>query len=242
MQATQIALSEYKIDTAGFAAYLERARYDLIPEYYCGGTAYNFTEKALEHYVAAELLALSPDDVYCDVASDASPTPKIYKSLFGCTTYRQDLSYPLGLNGDTIGGDAARMPVPDGFFSKAALHCSFEHFEGDADTRFIREAARILKPGGRMCIAPLYLAETYHILTDLNVLDSVKDFPREDALVFYREKWGNRFGRHYDVAHLARRVLAHTKGLKVTVFHITNAKEINPSCYLTFALIFEKES
>ena len=58
------------------------------------------------------------------------------------------------------------MDVPDAFADKLFLHNSFEHFEGDADTGFVREAWRVLKPGGRVCIVPLYLSTRHQILTD----------------------------------------------------------------------------
>ena len=64
-----------------------------------------------------------------------------------------------------IGGDAASLPVPDGFATKMALHCSLEHFESDSDIRFFQEAHRVLSPGGKLVVVPLYLTERYFILT-----------------------------------------------------------------------------
>ena len=132
------------------------------------------------------------------------------------------------------------MPLPDGFCTKMALHCSFEHFEGDADSGFIQEAARVLRPGGRLCILPLYLAPRYTILTDLQALSSVADFPREDAVVAWSKGWRNRFGRQYDVPHLNRRVRDFAQGFKLVIHEVTNAKEIHPSCYLRFCLMLER--
>ena len=92
------------------------------------GRARNFVEKSLEHYLGTKFLDLSQQDVYVDVANAGSPVPEIYQVLFGCTVYRQDLSFPEGINNHAIGGDAAEMPVPDAFASKMALHCNLRAF------------------------------------------------------------------------------------------------------------------
>jgi len=65
-----------------------------------------------------------------------------------------------GFNGNTIGGNATDMLITDGVATKMALHCSFEHFEGDEDIRFIKEADKVLRGEGKMCILPLYLFNT----------------------------------------------------------------------------------
>lgn len=165
--AKNIAVIPYSIDNSGFKQFLERA--DPIYKqfnYYQGGTSANFLEKALEHYLAATLINLSKEDIYVDIANCNSPTPEIYHALYGCEVYRQDLIFPEGIHGNIIGGDAANLPLENQFASKMALHCSFEHFENDADIRFIVEAARVLKTGGKLCIVPLYMHSEYAIQTD----------------------------------------------------------------------------
>jgi SAM-dependent methyltransferase len=230
-------LKDFTIDLGDYQRYFVRAGYkEKYPNYY-PSTLY---EKSLEHYIAAKLLNLSSNDVYIDVASANSPAPEIYSRLFGCKTYRQDLAYPEGLNGDTIGGDAANMPVPDGFASKMALHCSFEHFEGDSDVRFIRECARVLRKGCAVCIVPLYLFDKYVILTDPKVSIPIGVQFEEDAIVFCRAGWGNRHGRFYDPAHLAQRVRANLSGMGLTIYRVTNAREIHETCYMEFVALITR--
>ncbi|WP_425482769.1 hypothetical protein [Caldichromatium japonicum] len=43
----------------------------------------------------------------------------------------------------------------------ASLHCAFEMFAGDDDVLFVQEAARLLVPGGRVVILPLYMYTHY---------------------------------------------------------------------------------
>ena len=166
LRAAGFNLISFRINKLDYEAYIRRANYDQY-DYYEYGSGQNFAEKSLEHYMAAKLLHLNIQDIYIDIANSNSPTPQIYNQLFGCKSYRQDLIFPEGVNGFTIGGDASKMPISDEFASAMALHCSFEHFEKDADIRFIQEASRVLKPGGRLCILPLYLHTEYAIQTDL---------------------------------------------------------------------------
>jgi hypothetical protein len=243
-----IDLEELPIDTGGYRRYMEAACYVDYPDYYNGGNprgpgaprTSKFVEKTLEHYLAAKLLQLSPHDVYLDIASANSPAPDIYRKLFGCTVFRNDLTYPAGIDGDAIGGDAGDMPVEDGFATKMALHCSFEHFEGDSDIGFIREASRVLAPGGMLCILPLYMADKYSILTDPVVLPR-KGISFEDGATLYcRKGWGNRHGRFYDIPHLKERVLANMGDLELKIFIVRNQDRIGPGIYLRLAALFRK--
>lgn len=137
----------WQVDQAGFERFPCAHPWSPAPYYY---------EKKLQYYLSAAVLRLTREDRLVDVASQGSAFPGYAKRIVGCDVYRQDLIYPPG-RARYLPGDASAMPVPDGFFTAMTLHCSFEHFEGDSDIRFIREAARVLRPGGRVCIVPLYL-------------------------------------------------------------------------------------
>ena len=229
------------LDVAAYRRFIAAAGYERFPLYYAGGRAPGFHEKGLEHFLALELLRLGPGDVYVDVASQNSPVPEIYGRISGARVFRQDLSYSAGVHGERIGGDAARMPVADGFASAIALHNAFEHFEGDSDARFVTEACRVLRPGGRLCIAPLFLAARYVVQTDPAV------WPREgvpfeaDAEVACARGWRDRHGRFYDVPHLVSRVRDSLRGARLTVFVVGNAREIDPAVYLKFVALIERD-
>ncbi|MEG4320136.1 MULTISPECIES: methyltransferase domain-containing protein [unclassified Microcoleus] len=232
-----IDVEDYKIDVDDYRKYFQAARYaEDFPDYY----SFNLPEKALEHYIAAKLLQLNNKDIYIDIASQHSPTPTIYSRLFGVNPYLQDLDYPQGLHGNMIGGDAANMAVPDGFASKMALHCSFEHFENSSDMGFIREVSRVLRPGGAICILPLYMFDEYAIQTDpaVSIPQEVKF--DDDATVYCAYGWGNRHGRFYDPEHLLSRVCNNLNGMKLKVYKIVNAKQVDQSCYVQFAGLIQK--
>jgi hypothetical protein len=99
---------------------------------------------------------------------------------------------------------------------------------------------RILKPGGRLCIVPLYLANEYSILTDPKIsrIGSV-DFGKE-ATIYGVEGWGGRHGRFYDPNHLISRVFNALAGMDIKIYHVMNASEIHPSCYVKFVLLAQK--
>lgn len=232
LRARDIAVRPYTIDIPAYHRFVTAAGYaERYPTYY----SFNQHEKSLEHYIAADLLGLAPSDVYIDIASEGSPVPDIYGRLFGCTTYRQDLSYPPGVAGDRIGGDAASLPLADGFATKMGLHCSFEHFERDSDMRFMREIQRVLRPTGAVCIVPLYLFDEYAVQTDPQLSGSAEPSFDADAVLYCASGWGNWHGRFYDAAHLAERVQQQIGNLHLTVYRVLNAKEVDPSCYVEFA-------
>ncbi len=220
--------------------FFERARYDRFRFYYAGGRDTGIHEKAREHFLAADLMGLRADDVYLDVASYHSPASQIYRELYGCTTYVQDLQYRQGLHGDRIGGSAAAMSVEDGFASAMALHNAFEHFEGEHDSGFIREAARVLRPGGRVCIVPLFMFSRYAIQTDPVELPREGISFDEGAILYAARGWRNRHGRWYDAAHLVSRLLVHVSPLRARVLNLENARDVHPECYAQFALLLEK--
>lgn len=237
LRALGVPVIDWFVDAADVAAYIQQAGYATrYADYYPGSRI----EKALEHYVAARLLSFSPGQRYLDVASEGSAAPAIYEELFSVESWRQDLAYPRGVHGRTVGSDAARMPLPDEFVDRIGLHCSFEHFEGDADVRFVSEAERVLRPGGTVCIVPLYFAEPYSVMTDPAIAVAQRVPFERDALVCCVSGWGNRYGRMYDADHLVDRVLSRTRQLCPTVYRLRGGEKVDPSCYARMALVLRK--
>jgi len=134
------------------------------------------------------------------------------------------------------------MPVPAGFATKMALHCTFEHFEGDSDTRFVDEIARVLKSGGKVVIVPLYIHQCYTIWTDPSLFASSRIRPDPGATVFLNVGWSNAFGRHYSPEAFYDRVVrkCEDNGLCIRILKVTNVQELDPSCYVRFIALIEK--
>jgi len=198
-------------------------------------------EKYLEHFVSYDLLKPEPHATIVDVASFRSYFPKILRAK-GCRVIVQDLVFPPGRNGDVLGGSASAMELPDGSVDAMTLHCSFEHFEGDSDIGFIRESARILRPGGRVVILPLYLHQEYLTQADPYYM-SIGDIPMDaGATMVAVSGYANRHGRHYSPPAFLSRVhdVAVARGLHPILKLVKNAHEIAEYCYLKFALVLNK--
>lgn len=233
-----VAVIPFRIDPEAFWRHVHSCEY---PANYAAGPVDEGgarEKKLMEYFVSLELLHPEWTDVVIDVASERSIFPEVLRRLTRATVFRQDLIYRPGVNGDRIGGNAAHMPVPAAFADKLVLHNSFEHFEGSADLDFIAEARRVLRPGGIVCIAPLFMSEEYHILTD-PLVDRRGIVWDEGARIVEQPWWHNRFGRFYDAAALRSRVLAPAErvGFTPTIYHFANVQEIHPSASMHFALV-----
>ncbi|MCH7908993.1 MAG: cold shock domain-containing protein [Candidatus Hydrogenedentes bacterium] len=186
------------------------------------------SQKAMQHYLSIELMGLSEGRTYMDVASSNSVFPDIALKHIGVTkAYRQDLKYTPGVHGDKVGGNGASIPLPDETLDAMALHCSWEHFEGDSDVGLLQEAVRLLRTGGRVCIVPLYMANEHLIQTSLSMWrnGAKLDVPifELDATLYIREDVHQRCMRSYDPVALRRRIFANTPSdLRLCVHHFTN--------------------
>jgi SAM-dependent methyltransferase len=230
-----VSLSVFPIDCTEFGVYAERASKGFpYPDYYNS----NFTEKFLEHFIALRLLAPAPGEVLLDIASEGSPLPAIAAGLMKSKAYAQDIMYKSGIHGDRIGGDACAMPVPDGFAASAALTCSIEHFEEDADIRLFRELARVLRPGGKVVVVPLYLWVEPAALTDPSISATTDVRFDPEATVYCAKGWNNRHGRFYSAETLKRRILSQA-GFRFTVFRLTGYEPLG-SAYARWALLGER--
>lgn len=241
IKALGIEVRPYSIDVNAFWSHVAACSY---PRNYAAGSMSEGgvrEQKLLEYFVSIDLLNVKSGDVVIDVASEWSIFPNVLRKLSGAAVYRQDLIYPPGVQGDRIGGSAVQMPVPDAFSDSIVLHNAFEHFEGTADTDFILEAWRVLKPGGKLCILPLFISDRHAILTD-PLVDRRGIMWDPGTQVIELPWWHNRFGRFYDAAALQHRVLepASRLGFIPTIYHVVNAKAVHPQAYLYFILTLQK--
>jgi len=234
-------VTAYHVDLEAFRAHIAQMKY---PRFYAGGPIQeggSREQKLLEYFVSLDLLQIRSSDVIIDVASEWSMFPEVIHKLTGAHVYRQDLIYPPGIKGDRIGGDASDMPIPAQFADKLVLHNAFEHFEGSADTEFVVESWRVLKPGGVLCILPLFMSNSFTNLSDplVNRQGVVWD---EGASVIERLWWHNRFGRFYNTEALYSRVLqpAEQLGFHTTIYRVINMREIDPPVNLRFVLMLYK--
>lgn len=237
LQRLPVEVRPYPVDVGRFDSHLRDFVY---PHAYAAGPLEeggNRENKLLEYFLSLELLDIHPGDVVIDVASEYSIFPTVVRQLRGGTVYRQDLIYPEGIHGDRIGGNAAAIAVGDQFANALVLQNSFEHFEGTADTGFIAESWRILRPGGSVLIVPLFVSEEYINITD-PLVDRRGIAWDPGARVLELPGWHNRFGRFYSADALERRVLAPARqvGYDVELLHFANVADVHPMAATHYAL------
>jgi hypothetical protein len=228
-----------------FSDYIKLPEYEGSYREYGGKDLCSFLEKALEHFLSFKIAEPKPGQVYMDVGSCVSVVPQILRQYHGCECYVQDLELPAGVNGWNVGSNAAKIPLPDSSLDGMMLHCTFEHFEGEADSQFIRECARLLKPGGKAVILPLYV--NLHWTNVTGETDEAKrkaiEFDAEASHFCVIPEWRNRFGRHYSAASLLDRVLnvAVSCGLTVELFRVANFEVIHPGLWLKWIMALKKQ-
>ncbi len=184
-------------------------------------------EKQLEHYLTMKYLPVLSGDTVIDVAAASSPFVKILKEKMGISGYKLDQVYQPGLRNDEIGCDAGAIPVSDEFADVLTLHCAFECFQDPSDVLFASEAVRVLRPGGRLGIVPLYLDDVHFVKTGPRY-DKRKVKVEADALWLWRDDKYEKepFSRHYSPDSLKGRVIDHMNGLTCEIVHFSNLDEV----------------
>jgi hypothetical protein len=197
-------------------------------------------QKLLEHYVSLELLRPVRGETLIDVGGAESPFAEYVEHRFGARGFSLDMAYPPGIHGRRIGCGADAIPLEDRSVDLMTLHCAIDHFEGERDTRFVREAARILRPGGRVCILPVYFASA-----PTNVCNPRRYSPGQkfdsDAEVRAVAGYENRFGRFYGLETFRRRILDASPALRPRLYRIGGDQPRIPNNYLHHALVLRRE-
>lgn len=126
-------------------------------------------KKMLELYVSFLLLDIKSSDVYMDAAGGQYS----YASRINCAQkIIQDirLSDKLknfhGTGVTYLDSSCADIPLADKSVNKISCHHSIEHFQKNADSDFMNEVQRLLAPGGRCVILPVFICENSFLITD----------------------------------------------------------------------------
>jgi ubiquinone/menaquinone biosynthesis C-methylase UbiE len=179
-----------------------------------------------------------------DVAAAQAPFQRLLRVIFGVKeSWRQDWNYRTNILNKTLGGNASSLEVDDESFDSLFLHNSWEHFEGESDFEFLKEAFRVLKPGGKVFITPLFFGIEGFVTTSpeiwTNKYQATSEPPkfREQIPMFI----DNTIEQRYSQRHSAELLLRHFKDLaqlSPKIISIKNAKEFEG--FHPFALVIEK--
>ena len=176
--------------------------------------------KLLEYFTSVKLLKLKRDEILLDAAGGSSAEFPVGLSKYldiGFKCLVQDARatariYDEGLlKVEVLGGSIEKVPKASETIDVISCHHSFEHFQGGLDISFIKEALRLLKPGGRLVVVPLFLTNIYAEIWNRNptlhfdpesesILDRSSSFPG----------WGpyEGFARTYSINAFERRILS----------------------------------
>ncbi len=235
LRALAIEPVDYRPEQKAFADFC--ARFPFPESYLAAFPAAIRLEKQFEHFVAHDLLGLdgyTQADTYVDIAACASPWVEMLRQGSGLPAIAIDLavahSYSQLPYYQQQNATATRFG--DASVSGASLQCAYEMFQGNDDIALLAELARVLRPGGRCVIAPLYL-HTHHCgystpeYYGRGYADSgAREYLRRDC-------WGVPFSRKYDADTLLRRVLLPIEqhGMRYRLHMLRNAQDIAPGLY-----------
>lgn len=243
LEALGVHCADLHLDAAAFDRFCRKVAFPI--DYHGGPSGGVYAEKLLEHFVAWEQLELEHDASRCpyvDVAGAASPWAKLLRDQ-GRDAWSIDLAPHPSFAGLPyyLQGDATASPFGPATVGSASLQCAFEMFAGDADTRLVVELARVLKPGGRAVICPLYMH------TQPCYYQSPEHYGRANGdagarRYLRRGVWNVPTSRKYSPQTLLERVWAPAlaAGLRPGLLVLRNGAALGPGIYLHFVLTLDK--
>lgn len=243
--ALGVAIEDYAPSPHAFKEFQNQGWFS--PDYHGGLRSSVWDEKLLEHWISCERLGLmdfNSEDIFVDVAAAGSPWVQSLRERKGLTAFAIDLC--------EVGAayrhlpyyrieNATKTTFIDGSVKGAALHCAYEMFMGNDDTRFISEVARILKPGGKVVILPLYMHTHYCAYATEEYFG--KGYSDPTAKEYVRlDTTGIPSSRKYDAVMLKKRVLDPIRsfGMSWRIFALRNKVELGNNIYCHFILEMER--
>ena len=203
--------------------------------YFSTGYGKAFVGKAAEHFVSMQLSNFR-EGILIDIAAELSPFVRVVTKIYPeAEVYQQDLIYKGGIHGFQIGGNATHLPVDDSSINLMTLHNSIEHFEGNDDSLFVLECARVLKKGGEVIILPVFFKKEpiQYINPTINPEGLRTDEETRKIYVYSQP----RFMRHYSADTFTKRILRPAQDkFKIELFRIVLLEDFIEKIELALAL------
>ena len=245
LRALGIAVRDYAPCADTFAEFRAAGYFD--HESYASADGSVWDEKVLEHWIAAERLGLmkyQPTEIYVDIAAGNSPWAQILRTQMGIPAFAIDLG-GVGAAYKELPyyrtEDATATGFAEASVRGASLQCAYEMFAGNDDTQLLVELARILKPGGKAVVVPLYLHTHYCTYATPDYFG--KGHADAQAVEYVcRDWWGIPSARFYDARQLQQRVLAPIDrlGMSYQLLALRNKSELGNGIYCHFILEISK--
>jgi hypothetical protein len=240
LRALGVQIEDFAPPAAEFAAFRDARLFP--PDYHGGVEGGVWDEKLLEHWISSELLGLrsyAAGDIYVDVAANTSPWAMIVRERFGVEAYAIDLAPGAEFRSLPYYRveNATKTSFADGSVRGASLHCAYEMFLGNDDVNLLSEMARILRPGGKLVITPLYMHTHYCAYSTAEYYGkgysdpAAKEYVRLDCS-------GVPSSRKYDAHRLLERVLLPIErlGMRYRLLALRNKSALGQGVYCHFTL------
>ena len=245
LTALGISLQDYSPASESFVKFQEAGYFPL--NYHGGIDGPVWYEKLLEHWIAAERLGLmtwQPENTYVDIAACSSPWAKTLRDRFGLQAFAIDMG-EVGNNYKELPyyrvENATATTFDDESITGASLQCAYEMFMNQDDVNFVKEIARILKPGGKVVILPLYMHTHYCAYATPEYYG--KGYSDPNAKEYVRvDCFGVPSSRKYDAKTLKERVLdaVQSHGMHYQLLALGNKFELGKDIYCHFILEISK--
>lgn len=253
LQDTGISVRSLDVSPEEFQAFKKQFPF---PERYFASSDALREEKLLEHFIAYKLCDLESaihqknagtvnvGFRYVDVAGGGSRWAEMLREK-GLQAFAIDLKIaPVYKNVDYYRQlDAKATDFADSSVSAMSLQCAYEMFIRDDDVLLIDEINRVLKPGGKVVVVPLYMNTTYGGFSSPDYYGRGYADPGAEEWI-RQDLWEIPFAREYDVKRLNERVIdrAERQGLKCVVYALRDKKAFGEGIYLHFVLEITKDS
>lgn len=184
-----------------------------------------YFSKYAEWYVSLHYARQMKARTLVDVGAAYDGFARTLTSLMGDTHVTMlDLAFKKGLHKRSeriacLGADAADMSaIATNSVDLVCMHNAFEHFAGDSDMGCLREAERILRPGGKVLITPFFFAHRHSITVNpaaCFLFEEQGELPQKvceelrwaDARLDYNHRILSPYARRYDLGSTRQRIL-----------------------------------
>lgn len=227
---------QVEIDVADFLAFfsINPPMFENFARMNVHGPGYFFA-KSLEWYLSYAAVRAHTYVRVLDIGAASTWFASLLdRSLAALDIMLVDLGFAPGLRRLSpriaqLGEDAGNLSLlRDGSVDFVCMHNAFEHFSGDSDRRCIREVARVLRPGGRALITPLFTAARFTMAFNPLSAFFFRDFGDPASMVaMFRQAAAERradivstlamaspYMHSYDYPTVEKRLLAYAGGLE----------------------------
>lgn len=237
---------DFYVDSKEWKRFLREFRFDsYLSPYYR-----RFKRKTIEYYFTSKILCFENVDKeykYIDAASSSSPWAKMLREKYGFQAYSLDIQTPENASDCFIESDVSDMPFENETIDSISCQSALEVFPEDVDIKFISEACRVIKKGGKIVICPLYLNQEYCNVYGWSYFNESIEESGSSKKV--RLDYNMSFTRLYDFENLYKRIIlpAIKMGCSARLYSVNcdNGKKLLydrliPYIYFRFALVIEK--